>query len=342
MKKARKTSRNRKALRRGPSQAQAGIIKDVSSADCEAWTTRRLRCWGEITEDDWKFKAWAGQRSGEEKAQYAVRLAGACIYEYARHMDNLRGLLLMRKQFEDGPESFRGYDWTDAEEKLGSWMAVLQCLAEELAENLPWSKVSEARQQRALWFRPGQDAETRNPMPRAALPFGAVFLNCPSVAAALSVDIQAGLSTAEAMPWALANSEPGEEVEPRAGLGDGEERIAMCVNWADFTNQELGDDFAEWARRNRPTGVPEPNRRKTAWRTDVSRRLLDALTAWRLTYIGDKTTADAAMCLTEHGCNTWTAGGDASNVSKLLKEGREFFEQWFGSEPQGVKVSKAT
>jgi hypothetical protein len=339
MKKSRKTSRNRKITRRGPSQLPAGIIKDVSPAHCETWAASRLKCWGKLTDDDYSFKGWAGQRSGESADQYAVRLAGACIYEYARHMDNLRGLLLMQKQFEDGPESFRGYDWTHAEEKLGPWMAVLQCLAEELAENLPWLKVSEDRQNKALWVRQSGEAGTRNQMPRAALPFGAVFLGIPPVSTALELDA-AQATTAEAMPGLATERERDEKIPARVGLCDGVEVVAVRVNWADATNKELGDEFAAWARRNRPEKVPEPNRKKTAWRADVSRRLLDALTVWRLIRMDGKSKSFAAQFLAQRGCNTVASGGDEANVGKLLNEAREFFEQWSETEPQAVKVSE--
>jgi hypothetical protein len=307
-------------------RAQRGL----EEARKERWlefALRKAKPWAGLTDDDWRFRQWATQKPKEDREKYAERLAAACIYEYARHDRRLKCLLLLTRS-DDAPQSFEGLKVQDAEEGLGPWFAVLGCLAKELAKNLPWAKVRAERQRRAIWIEYGG-----NSVPRSASGIGEFFLGIPPVAAKVT--------TAEAMPVLASVREPGEEIPARVGLRDGVEVVAMRVNWADSTNKELGDEFAAWARRNRPADVPEPNRKKTAWRADVSRRRLDSLTVWRLIRLGGKTTSEAAQMLAEHGCNTEAnGGGDSANVGKLLKEAGEFFNQWFGSEPQAVKVSK--
>ena len=266
----------------------------------------QLKPWPEkLLPEDYDFRGWVKQCGAlkDKRAGRAILSLGV-MYEYARESWRLRGLLvaLNRESRSDEAVSlgqFDGLETNEAERVLGKCFPILLALATELAANTPFGKVSPERVEAALYWTVKDKTGKTVQLSRVESEFGRTIRFVPAVAPAYET-FRAAATGQETLIdwWTEMHPEKSKKskypFEPRKrkwfqnhNKEDCEEVMLVRVNWKDFTNAALGEAFAKFARRYRPTEKFRELPQKTGAGTGKDSSLtkhLNALSAMRLRY----------------------------------------------------------
>jgi hypothetical protein len=221
-----------------------------------AWMRKKVKPWPENqNRDDYHF-SWATTVDLDT-------LNAGTLYEYARESQKLRGLFALHvrelknlaqetpTKGHSGAKSFppvmdfEGLTEEQASNALGVWYSLLLGLAEELVENRSFAWVCMERKgklERLVCDVRG----TIHPL----------FFKMPGVCLAYPHEC-AGATCAEKLPTLPP------PLEQRRVLENGDELVVIRINWRDFTNGELRDEFREFAKNMRPDTIPEPPPKKS-------------------------------------------------------------------------------
>ncbi len=220
-----------------------------------AWVRKKVKPWPEnLNRDDYHF-SWAMTVDLET-------LNAGTLYEYARESRKLRGILALHlREGEDlaqekpteghrGAKSFPpvmdfdGLTEEQVSDAVGVWYPLLLGLAKELVENRSFAWVCGKRKNK-LGHLVSDVRGSIHPL----------FFKMPGVCLAYPHECD-GATCAEILPTLPP------PLEQRRVLRDGDELAVIRINWRDFTNGELRDEFLEFAKNMRPDTIPEPPPKK--------------------------------------------------------------------------------
>jgi hypothetical protein len=244
-------------------------LKELISARA-GWAEARVIEWDKrgLQPEDYDFRSWASEKDHDAKhGHFSLRL-GVC-YEYARESIKLRSLILLadperkRARWESNcPLEFADVTENAARNALGEMFDSLARLAKPLAENLSFEevrrkqpellkKVIEAgKYQRGVWSK---------------------LLSAP-----VTLARHGELETATVLQTVSRKFMDGKEV------------IALRVDWANYRDEHLKENFGiliKTLRRTKNRGrkvPPEPKPQKTGKNASVLKKALTCLKAARV------------------------------------------------------------
>ena len=257
----------------------------------EAWASAQIVGWEKrgLQLEDKDFRSWISEvPSGAENAHLGLRLAA--LYEYARDVEKLRGLLLLlnpdrkraaweeygRESAEHGGGSYlsgfakarqmtyQGLTEELARNGLYGLVDALAFLAEPLAANLSFAEVWREKQ-KLVW---------------RALKHGDLLYQLRT-RHGITSHWKLGRGAPVELAWQEERKEATAFNTPRQ-INNGKEIITLRVDWANFRDEHLKDRFGEiikYLRQTKEGGVsvpPEPKvqkqgRKSTSLTGDLSK-----------------------------------------------------------------------
>jgi hypothetical protein len=238
------------------------------SKEIESFCAARVKTWGKPEKGDYNFAPWLKDASSE-------LLEAGCIYEYAREAWKLRCWLALMNESDDGERAKLVNDaWAKA--APATFPRPLRWLvdfANELADNTNFGDVLCVKRRKVM------RSLARHPI---HLSLKGIDLAYPRLG-------DAGPPPWPWQPWSVWT--PWGAIDPNRPLpkvfnrpspnNDGSEKLAVLIQWREFTDSEIGAEMKRLAALHRPESEPEP-KRKGQKPKDRIRSYMKALSVLRI------------------------------------------------------------
>jgi hypothetical protein len=264
-------------------------------ADREAWAAGQVVGWEKrgLAKEDYDFRSWTSSvPTGVKNGHFGLRLGA--FYEYARETTKFRALLVLanpkrkRQLWEHGPIRFAGLDEDDARHALFEMFDALARLAKPLAKNIAFADIWKCDRQ--LVEKVIHDGIFwRNLRVHHGVTTTCIMSRRSAVELAKSKKL-AQATTFETVAWGGKESDDGQKSTdvPARVIDDGKEVIALQVDWANYRDKHLEEQFGVLIKRLRQTktGVdkvpPQPEPEKEGKKSLIIDKYLNCLRTARV------------------------------------------------------------